>query len=95
MINRGNSQLRAYAAGNLATELYTSGQAANNRDRLGNAVKFGVATVADGHVFCGTSESAGPSALVCYGVFGQYASPPPQPPRPFPQTVSGGEIYLF
>lgn len=94
-IEKDAGQLRAYGAASFANLLYTSDQAANNRDRLGNAVKFGVPTVADGHVLIGTSVAAGPSTLVAFGVFGQYAGPPAQPLNLFAQTVSGGEIDLF
>lgn len=94
-VEKDAGQLRAYGAASFTDLLYTSSQAANNRDQLGNAVKFGVPTVADGHVLIGTSNSAGPSTLIAYGVFGQYAGPPAQPLNLFAQTVSGGEIDLF
>jgi hypothetical protein len=63
----GTNQLRAYDARNLATELYTSDQAANNRDQLGSAIKFAVTTVANGHVYVGTGAGA-TDALVAYGL---------------------------
>jgi hypothetical protein len=94
-IDRGSNQLRAYDANNFNSELYTSGQGTAGRDRLGNAVKFGVPTVADGLVFVGTSEFAGPSALVCYGQYSPPSTPPAQPVNLFAQTISGGEIDLF
>jgi hypothetical protein len=53
-LDRATNQLRAYDALNLATELYTSGQAPNGRDRLGQPAKFSVPTVANGMVYVGT-----------------------------------------
>lgn len=49
--NTAPAVLHAYAAGNLASELYNSNQAANARDRLGAGNKFIVPVVADGKVF--------------------------------------------
>ncbi len=47
--------LHAYDAANLATELYNSNQAANNRDHFGTGNKFISPTIADGKVFVGTT----------------------------------------
>jgi hypothetical protein len=61
-IDHTTNQLRAYNATGYNTELYTSGQAAGNRDALGLSVKFTVPTVANGRVYVGTTN-----AIVGYG----------------------------
>jgi hypothetical protein len=50
----GAAVLHAYAAGNLANELYNSTQAANSRDAFGSGNKFITPTIADGKVLVGT-----------------------------------------
>jgi hypothetical protein len=62
-LDTGTNQLRAYDVANYANELYTSAQAAGNRDRLGSVVKFSVPTVANGMVYVGTTDS-----LVAFGL---------------------------
>jgi hypothetical protein len=52
----GPAVLRAYNAGDLSQELYSS-EEAGSRDVLGNAVKFTVPTIADGQVFIGTQNT--------------------------------------
>jgi hypothetical protein len=57
----GPSILRAYSTGNLATTLYSSSTLA--ADTNGNAVKFTVPVIANGHVYVG-----GGSQLTVYGL---------------------------
>jgi outer membrane protein assembly factor BamB len=54
--NSNLAVLHAYDAANLATELYNSNQAANNRDHFGAGNKFITPTIADGKVFVGTTN---------------------------------------
>jgi hypothetical protein len=59
--NGGTAVLHAYDAGNLATELYNSSQAANGRDNFaGN--KFITPMIANGKVFAGT-----PTGVIVFG----------------------------
>jgi fibronectin type 3 domain-containing protein len=86
----GTNQLRAYnAAQGYGSEIYTSAQAAGSRDSLGSAVKFTVATVADGEVFVGTTNS-----LVVYALLQQAATPPAAPTNLSASPFSGSVINL-
>jgi hypothetical protein len=67
-IDHGTNQLRAYSAGHYGTELYTSAQAANNRDQLSSTIKFTVPLVANGMVYVGTANS-----VVFFGLLGALA----------------------
>ena len=80
VLESATNQLRAYNATNLSQEIWTSAQAANNRDALGARVKFTVPTVADGRIYVGTSNS-----LVTYG---QPVPPTSAPPAPTGLTVA-------
>jgi hypothetical protein len=51
------SILHAYNASSVATELYNSNQAANNRDHFGKASHFGVPTIVNGKVYVGSTNS--------------------------------------
>jgi len=60
--------LYAYDATNLENMLYNSGQAANNRDVPGGAVKFATPTIANGKVYVGSQY-----AVSAYGEIGSAA----------------------
>jgi hypothetical protein len=56
--------LHAFAATNLAVELYNSQQAANGRDNFGVGNKFITPTIADGQVYVGTTSGVGVFGLL-------------------------------
>jgi hypothetical protein len=58
--------LHAYSAGNLAQELYNTGQAPNGRDHFGAGKKFAVPTIANGKVYVGT-----PNGVAAFGLLSQ------------------------
>jgi hypothetical protein len=68
--------LFAYDATDLATLLYSSAQAANNRDAPGNALKFETPIIANGKVYVGTQY-----AVSAYGELGT-TLPPVLTPAP-------------
>jgi hypothetical protein len=87
-LDGGSNQLRAYSAASLGTELYTSAQAANNRDQLGTVVKFTVPTLTNGHVYVGVS-----GAVVGYGLLPQGQAPAaPANAHPTLVTTTGVDL---
>jgi hypothetical protein len=93
-IDRGTNQLRAYSTDAYATELYTSDQAPNGRDSLGAAVKFQVATVANGRVYVGSGTGDPNDFLVVYGLITPPNAPPAAPSNLAAQPVSSSQINL-
>lgn len=65
--NGAPATLHAYDANNLATELYNSNQAPNERDHFGTGNKFIVPTIANGKAYVGTTDGV--------GVFGLFDPP--------------------
>jgi hypothetical protein len=61
--NASPAVLHAYDAGNLATELYNSNQAANGRDSFGSGNKFITPMIVNGKVFIGT-----PTGVAVFGL---------------------------
>ena len=62
--NTSPAVLHAYAASNLATELYNSNQASKGRDHFGAGNKYIAPVVADGKVFVATTNSVGVFGLL-------------------------------
>jgi hypothetical protein len=61
--NSDPAVLHAFTAANLATELYSSNQAANGRDQFGAGNKYMTPTIANGKVYVGT-----PSGVAVFGL---------------------------
>jgi hypothetical protein len=64
--NAPTAVLHAYSAGNLATELYNTNQAAKGRDHFGAGNKFMTPTIAKGKVYVGT-----PNGVAAFGLLAQ------------------------
>jgi hypothetical protein len=64
--NSNPAVLHAFDAGNLATELYNSSQAAGGRDQFGAGNKFIAPAVADGRVLVGTTNSVAVFGLLSH-----------------------------
>ncbi len=62
--NTSPAVLHAYAASNLAVELYNSNQAANGRDHFGSGNKFITPTIASARVYVGTTTGVGVLGLL-------------------------------
>jgi hypothetical protein len=78
----GNCQvLYAYDATDLTKMLYTSSQAANNRDVPGTAVKFTTPTIANGKVYVGSKTTV--------SAFGLLSATPPTAAAPTTSPVAG------
>lgn len=78
-----NAILRAFNAipnGTSLTQIYSSDQAAGNRDQLGVNVKFVSPTIANGHVYVGTSGAV--------SVFGLLSNPTTAPAAPTGLTAT-------
>ncbi len=74
--NNSPAVLHAYAADNLAQELYNTNQAANGRDQFGVGNKFMVPTVANGKVYVGTPNGVAAFGLRWRGRFSALPVPP-------------------
>ena len=68
--NSSPAVLHAYDANNLATELYNSSQAANNRDAFGAGNKFITPTIVNGRVYVGTQ-----TGVAIFGLLNGPAAP--------------------
>jgi hypothetical protein len=82
--------LYAYDATNLATMLYNSNQAANNRDVPGGAIKFAVPTIANGKVYVGSQTS-----VSAFGEFGSLPTANAPTMSPAPGAYSGAQVVTL
>ena len=84
--------LHAYAASNLATELYNSNQAANGRDHFGTGNVFIVPTVVNGKVYVGTTNGVGVFGLLAGAASGVTVSSVTSAAGPALGVIAPGEI---
>jgi hypothetical protein len=82
--------LWAYDATNLGKLLYNSGQAPNNRDAAGSAIKFGVPIIADGKVYAG-----GVGAVTAFGLLGSANVTPAPAFSPAAGTYLSGQTVTL
>jgi hypothetical protein len=88
-LDRNSMQLLAYDATNYGNLLYASGQAANDRDAIGEVVKFSVPSVVNGMVYVGTSNS-----LVVYGLLPSPMTLPAGPSNPTATAITSSQVNL-
>jgi len=86
----GPAVLHAHDATNVAKEFWNSTQAANSRDKAGNAVKFAVPVPVNGKVYVGTGTE-----VDVYGLFNPPAAPPAIITQPANQTVTASQTATF
>lgn len=70
--NGDTAALYAYNAADLSDELYDSNQAADDRDQFGAGNKFITPTIANGHVYVGTTDG-----VAVFGLLGTYVGDTP------------------
>jgi Legume lectin domain/Fibronectin type III domain len=88
-LDRNSMQLLAYDATSYGTLRYGSGQAANDRDAIGEVVKFSTPAVVNGMVYVGTANS-----LVVYGLFPNPTTLPSGPSSLTATAVTSSQINL-
>jgi fibronectin type 3 domain-containing protein len=88
-LDRTSAQLRAYDATSYAGELYASAHPGNPRDNPGTIVKFTLPTIANGHVYLGTTN-----AFVAYGLLGPRTSAPAAPSGLSATATAANQVRL-
>jgi hypothetical protein len=85
--NSSTAVLHAYAATNLATELYNSSQLSSGQDHFGAGNKFIIPMIANGRVYVGTTNGV--------GVFGLLNQTPPAPLVITSVGVNGSDLFTL